>query len=214
MRRVRQAICVMVVLVGIVSSAQAASVREVGLRVDLTLQPLYAGSEVHWDFDVGAYALIEFNDAWATRVSAGFDVLSAGPYLGVALLRGLGAGFALEGNLLVQWAFSSPVPVATAAAGVRVAGAADALFYELAAFPASWTLASVAGAPATFSFSPSVTVGGGLQLATGLQFGEALTLTLLHVPSLAVRPVWSIGNGWMLSTRLTTHLGYDLPGTP
>ena len=214
MRRVRQAICVMVVLVGIVGSAQAASVREVGLRVDLTLQPLYAGSEVHWDFDVGAYALIEFSDAWATRVSAGFDVLSAGPYLGVALLRGLGAGFTLEGNLLIQWRFSSSVPVATAEAGVRVAGAAGGLFYELAAFPASWTLASVAGASATFSFSPSVTVGGGFELATGLQFGEAVTLTLLRVPSLSVRPVWPIGGGQMLSMHFATHLGYEFPVTP
>ncbi len=73
---------------------------------------------------------------------------------------------------------------------------------------------SVAGAPLTFSFSPSFTVGGGFALETGLEFGEAITLTFLPIPATAAQPVLPVGAGWMLSTRLTTHLGLDFPAAP
>jgi hypothetical protein len=203
---------VMVICIGI--AAAAADLREAGLRIDLTLQPLYTNTQVHWNFDVGAYALMAFDAGWAVRASAGFDVLSAGPYVGIGLLRAIGSSFALEGDLTMQWTFGNAAPVTTAAAGARFAGASGGLFYELAAFPASWTLASIAGAPATFSFSPSFTVGGGFVLETGLKFGEAITLTFLPIPATAAQPVLPIGAGWMLSTRLTTHLGLDFPATP
>jgi hypothetical protein len=211
-RRILATVMVIVVCAG--ASAAAAELREVGLRIDLTLQPLYADSQVHWNFDVGGYALMAFNAGWAVRASAGFDVLNAGPYVGIGLLRAIGSSFALEGDLTMQWTFGSAAPVTTAAAGARFAGSAGGLFYELAAFPASWTLASVAGAPAAFSFSPSLTVGGGFALETGLEFGEAITVTFLPLPATAARPVLPVGAGWMLSTRLTTHLGLDLPATP
>jgi hypothetical protein len=103
--------------------------------------------------------------------------------------------------------------VTTAAAGARFAGSSDGLFYQVAAFPVSWTLASVAGAPATFSFSPSFTVGGGFELETGLRFGEDVTVTFRPIPSSA-RPVVPVGAGWMLSTRLTSHLGFDMGTAP
>jgi hypothetical protein len=209
-RWARVAVALALAVLGAGVAAGAAEVREVGLRVDLSLQPLYAGSEVHWNFDIGAYALVAFNPTWGVRASAGFDVLSAGPYVGVGLLRALGPHLALEGDILVQWSFASPTPVATAGAGARFAGAGGGLFYQLAAFPVSWTLASVAGAPAMFSFSPSFTVGGGFELATGLQFGQAATITFLRIPPLAVRPVLSAGAGWMLSARITSNLGWNL----
>jgi hypothetical protein len=200
----------MVVVMCIGIAAAAADLREVGLRIDLTLQPLYANTQVHWNFDVGAYALVAFGAGWAGRASAGFNVLSAGPYVGIGLLRAIGSSFALEGDLTMQWTFGHAAPVTIATAGARFAGASDRFFYELAVFPASWTLASIASAPATLSFSPSFTIGGGLVLQAGFRFGEALTLTFLPIPATAAQPVLPVGAGWMLSTRLTTHLGLDL----
>ncbi len=213
MRGNRVGFLALVVLIGIASSVHAAELREVGLRVDLTMQPVYAGSEIHWNFDVGGYALFAFSAGWAVRASAGFDVLSAGPYVGIGLLRALGSSIALEGDVVIQWTFGQPTPVTTAGAGARFAGSAGGIFYEVGAFPVSWTLASVAGAPAAFSFSPSFTVGGGFALETGLRFGEDITLTFLPVPS-AARPVMPIGAGWMSSVRLTSRLGFDLGTAP
>ncbi len=204
---------VMLVVVCTGMSADAVNLLEAGLRVDLTLQPAYAGSEIHWNFNVGGYALLAFNAGWAIRASGGFDVLNAGPYAGVGLLRALGSSLVLEGDIVIQWTFGQSTPVTTAGAGARFAGSSGGIFYEVAAFPAGWTLASVAGAPAAFSFSPSFTVGGGFTLETGLRFGEDVTMTFLPVPP-AARPVLPVGAGWMLSTRLTSHLGFGTGTAP
>ncbi len=207
MRRRWIVVAALVLAFGCGTAAQAADLREVGMRVDLTLQPLYAGEDIHWNFDLGMYALVAFGAGWAVRASAGFDVMSAGPYAGIGVLRAIGSHLAIEGDLLIQWTFGASTPVAVAGAGARYAGSADNLFYQLAVFPVSWTFASTAGAPAVFSFSPSVTAGGGFIVDTGLEFGEAITVTFHRIPSLAVRPILPIGSGWMLSTRFTSNFG-------
>ncbi len=182
MRWRRVGAVVVAVAVGLAGLGHAADLREIGLRIDLTLQPLYAGDAVRWNFDLGGYALVVLAQGWGVRAAAGFNVLSAGPYLGIGLLKAIGSSTALEGDVRLQWTFGVGSPVTTAGAGIRFAGAADGLFYELAAFPVSWTLASVAGAPAAFAFSPSFTVG----------------------------PV----RGWMLSPRLTSHVGLAMLPAP
>ena len=205
-------LAVAVMLSGTSVFAGAMDVREVGVRLDLTLQPVYAGDAVHWDFDLGGYCLFALGPAWDVRASAGFDVLSAGPYLGIGLVRILSPSLAVEADSLIQWSFGSPTPVATVGVGARLAGGAEGLTYQVAAFPANWTLASVAGMPATFSFSPSVTVGGGIALATGLEFGEAITVKFMPAPP-GVRAVLPMG-GWVLSTRLTSLLGFAVAPMP
>jgi len=190
-------------------AAESAGLREIGLRIDLTLQPLYANNEVHWNFNIGGYALVTFGPGWGLRASAGFDVLHAGPYLGIGALRALSPRLLVEGDLTMQWGGAARTPITTAGAGLRLAGAVPGgLAYQLAVFPVSWTLASVAGAPATFSFSPSFTVGGGFLLETGFQFGEAVTMTFLQAPA-AAAPVLPLGEGWMLSARLTSNFGMN-----
>ncbi len=212
MRWRRVGAVVVAVAVGLAGLGHAADLREIGLRIDLTLQPLYAGDAVRWNFDLGGYALVVLAQGWGVRAAAGFNVLSAGPYLGIGLLKAIGSSTALEGDVRLQWTFGVGSPVTTAGAGIRFAGAADGLFYELAAFPVSWTLASVAGAPAALAFSPSFTVGGGSSLATGLEFGQAVTVTFLPA-SPGGRPVLPV-RGWMLSPRLTSHVGLAMLPAP
>lgn len=205
-----------VLLFGVVAATAAgAEWREVGVQVELTLQPLYANGAAHWNFDLGGYALVFLNEGWSLRASAGFDVLNVGPYASLAALRTVVDNVFLEGAVTFQWSFRSSTPTATAGAGIRFMGASSASARsQLAIFPASWTLSSISGAPLAFSFSPSFTVDGAIVLETGLLFGEAATVTFHRVPSLSVQAVWPIGGGWMLSTRLTTHLGFDVPETP
>lgn len=212
MRWRRVGAVVVAVAFGLAGLGHAADVREVGLRIDLTLQPLYAGDAVRWNFDLGGYARIALAQGWGVRATAGFSVLSAGPYLGIGLLKAIGSSTALEGDVRLQWTFGTGTPVTTAGAGIRLAGTADGLIYQLAVFPVSWTLAPVAGAPAAFAFSPSFTAGGGFSLATGLEFGQAITVTFLSAPP-GGRPVLPVG-GWMLSTRLTSHLGLAMLAAP
>lgn len=212
MRAKVAATLVVVALLGLALTGQAAELREVGLRLDLTLQPLYAGDVVHWNFDIGGYALLALGPGWGVRASAGFDVLSVGPYVGIGLLRAVGSSLAVEGEALIQWTFGVSTPVATAGVGARWVGGGDSLIVQLAAFPLNWTLSSIAGAPAMFMFSPSVTVGGGFALVTGLEFGQALTLKFLAAPP-GARAVLPMG-GWMVSTRWTSLLGLAIASTP
>jgi hypothetical protein len=215
MRRNRVGLWVLVILIGMAASAQAMQVREFGARFDLTLQPLYAAGEVHWNFDLGAYALLDLNGAWGVRASAGFDVLNAGPYASLGAIRTVVEHVYLEGDVTLQWSFHASTPTVVADAGIRFTGDPDgSVRSQLAIFPASWTLAAASGAPTSFSFSPSFTVYGAVVLETGLLVGEAATVTFLRVPSLSVQPVFAIGGGWMLATRFTTNLGLDLPEAP
>jgi hypothetical protein len=195
--------------------AQSAGVREVGLRIDLTLQPLQVDGEARWNFDIGAYALFTFGAGWGLRTSAGFDVLHAGPYLALGALRALSPHLLAEGDLSMQWSAGAHGPVSTAGVGMRFAGGSPGgLSYQLAVFPVSWTLASAAGAPAIASFSPSFTFGGGFLLETGLEVSEAVTFTFLRMPTPAAPPVLPLGSDWVLSTRLTSNVGMNFAAAP
>jgi len=212
MRTRRIGLLVLVLTAGVACSATAMDVLEVGVRIDLTLQPLRVGSAVHWDFAVGGYGLVRFNEGWGAHASAGYDVLNAGPYLSLGLARTVTANVLLEGDMSLQWNFRERSSAARVDAGVRFRSSPGALQrWSLAIFPASWTVDMSTGQ--SMAFSPNVTADVAVQSETGLLFGEAVTVTFLHVPSLADQPVIALGGGWMLSTRFATRVGY-VPPTP
>jgi hypothetical protein len=214
MRTRRIGLLVLVLTAGVACSATAMDVLEVGVRIDLALQPLRVGSSIHWDFAVGGYGLVRFNEGWGAHASAGYDVLNAGPYLSLGLARSVADSVLLEGDVTVQWNFLKRSSAANVDAGVRfTSGPGSAQHTSLAIFPASWTLNMATGQPTSFSFSPSFTAEGALVLETGLLVGEAVSAAFLRVPSLADQPVLALGGGWMLAARLTTRFGYA-PPTP
>ena len=212
MRMRRVGLLVLVLGAGVACSAAAMDVLEVGVRIDLALQPLRVGSAVHWDLAVGGYGLVRLDESWGGRASAGYDILKAGPYLSLGLARTVTANILLEGNMSLQWNFRERSSTANFDAGARFRSNPGALQrWSLAIFPASWTLDMVTGQ--STAFSPNVTADVAVQSETGLLFGEAVTVTFLRVPSLAGQPVIALGGGWMLATRLTTRIGY-VPPTP
>jgi hypothetical protein len=203
---------VLVLTAGVACSAVALDVLEVGVRIDLALQPVRVGTAVHWDFAVGGYGLVRLDEGWGGRASAGYDVLNAGPYVSLGLARAVMSNVLLEGNVTFQWNFRESVSAANLDAGVRfTSGPGSAQRTSLAIFPASWTLNMATGQPTAFSFSPSFTAEGALVIGTGLLVGEAVTATFLRLPSLADQPVLALGGGWMLATRFTTRFGYVPP---
>jgi hypothetical protein len=210
MRRV--GLLVLVLAAGVACSAAAVDVLEVGVRIDLALVPLRVGSAVHWDLAVGGYGLVRFSESWDGYAAAGYDILDAGPYLSLGLARAVTANVLMEGDMSVQWNFRERSSAARVEAGVRFRSSPRALqHWSLAIFPASWTIDMATGQ--STAFSPNVTASATLQSETGLLLGEAVTATFLRVPSLAGQPVWPLGGGWMLATRLTTRIGY-VPPTP
>ncbi len=214
MRRRCVGVWLLFIAVAAAVSAQAMDVREVGVRIDLALQPLYENGAARWDFAVGGYALVDISGAWTVRAGAGYDLLGAGPYLSLGAARSVTEHIWLEGDVSYQWSFSASGPTIAADAGIRFTGPATGTTRsELAIFPASWTLASRQGAPLAFAFSPSFTLYGAVAPGSDLLFGEAVTVTFLRVPSPSVQPVWDIGGGWMLAARLATHFGYIVPAT-
>jgi hypothetical protein len=214
MRTRRIGLLVLVLTAGIACLAMAMDISEVGVRIDLALQPFRVGSAIHWDFVVGGYTLVRFNEGWGARASAGYDVLNVGPYLSLGLARTVVESVLLEGDVTFQWNFLKRSSVASLDAGVRfISGPRSAQHTSLAIFPTSWTLNMATGQPTSFSFSPSFTAEGALVLETGLLVGEAVSVTFLRVPSLADQPVLALGGGWMLATCLTTRIGYA-PPTP
>jgi hypothetical protein len=214
MRTRRIGIFVLILTVGVACTAAAMDILEVGVRIDLALQPLRVGSAIHWDFAVGGYTLVRFNEGWGARASAGYDVLNAGPYLSFGLARSVVTSVLVEGNVTFQWNFLQRSSAANLDAGVRfTSGPGSPQHTSLAIFPASWTLNMATGQPTAFSFSPSFTAEGALVLGTGLLVGEAVSATFLRVRSLADQPVWPLGDGWMLAARFTTRFGY-VPPTP
>jgi hypothetical protein len=212
MRMRRIGLLVLVLTASVACSAAAMSILEAGVRIDLALQPLRVGSAIHWDFAVGGYTLVRLNEGWGVRASAGYDVLNAGPYLGLGLARTVVESVLIEGNVTFQWNFRQRSSAATLDAGVRFAsGPESAQHTSLAIFPASWTLNMATGQPTAFTFSPSFTAEGALVLGTGLVVGEAISAAFLRVPSFADQPVLALGGGWMLATRFTTRFGYVPP---
>jgi hypothetical protein len=214
MRTRRIGIFVLLLTVGVACAAAAMDLLEVGVRIDLALQPLRVGNAIHWDFAVGGYGLVRFNEGWGARAAAGYDVLNAGPYLSLGLSRSVVASVLVEGNVTFQWNFLKRSSAANLDAGVRFTSGPGSLQHtSLAIFPASWTLNMATGQPTSFSFSPSFTAEGALVLGTGLLVGEAVSAMFLRVRSLADQPVWPLGDGWMLATRFTTRFGY-VPSSP
>lgn len=193
------------------TSLAAAQLEEVGLRIDLTLQPFRQGGAVIWNFALGVFARIGLSEAWGARASLGFDLLSFGPYGSLGLLRAVGSGIVLAGNLNLQWVPHSAMLLTSADAGVlfnlKVGPSAR---LSLASFPLSWTIASQGGDVASaLSFTPSLTVDGATIASGGLVIGGAVTLSALQVPSiLGSAAVVPLGGGWVLVPRLTGHVGY------
>jgi hypothetical protein len=210
MRRV--GLLVLVLGAGVACSAAAMDVLEVGVRIDLALLPLRAGSAAHWDLAIGGYGLVRLSESWGARGSVGYDILNAGPYLSLGLARTVTANILLEGDMSLQWNFREHSSAANVDAGVRFRSNPGALQrWSLAIFPASWTIDMVTGQ--STAFSPRVTADAAVQSETGLLLGGAVGVSFLRRPSLAGQPVMALGGGWMLATRLTTRIGY-VPPTP
>jgi len=210
MRTRRVGLLVLVLAASVACSAAAMDVLEVGVRIDLALQPLRVGSAVHWNLAVGGYGLVRLSESWDGYAAAGYDILDAGPYLSLGLARTVTTNVLLEGDMSLQWNFRERSSTARVDAGVRFRSSSGALQrWSLTAFPASWTVDMATGQ--STAFSPNVTVDAAVQSKTGLLVGEAVTVTFLRVPSLAGQPVIALGGGWMLATRLTTRIGYVPP---
>ena len=64
MRMRRLGLLVLVLAASVACSAAAMDVLEVGVRIDLALQPLRVGSAVHWDLAVGGYGLVRLDESW------------------------------------------------------------------------------------------------------------------------------------------------------
>ncbi|MEW5825231.1 MAG: hypothetical protein AB1778_00160 [Candidatus Bipolaricaulota bacterium] len=211
MSRRSRAVVTLAVVVALAGSAVGAEVSEFGMRFDLTLHPFRESGEVRWNFALGAFVLLRLNDAWGVRAAAGFDLLNAGPYGTVGILRGVGSNVVLEGNVYVHWLGQAGLLTTTADAGARLhLGVGNDARLSVATFPLTWTIAARGGEiSSAIGFTPSLTVDGALVLSTGLVVGEAVTLAALPVPAgLPVDPVLPLGSGWMLIGRLTTHIGF------
>ncbi len=214
MERNRIGLLVVILTAAIAVAGHSAELLEVGARIDLSLEPLRLGGNVRWNFAVGGYALVRLNEGWGVRASAGYNLLNAGPYVSVGVARTVVESVLLEGDLNFYWNSRERRSSAALDAGVRFRSRPSSdQRSSLAIFPASWTLNMATGRATSFSFSPSFTAEAALVLETGLLIGGAAGITFLRVPSLMDEPAWPIGGGWMLSTRLTTHIGY-VPSGP
>ncbi len=205
---------IVLAVVAFSAAGSAVELLQVGVRIDLGLHPLKVGGAARWDFAVGGYGLVHLNEGWGARASVGYSVANAGPYASLGVARAVVENVLLEGDVTFQWNFRDRSSTANLDAGVRFRSRPESQQRSsLAIFPASWTLNTASGRPALFSFSPSFTAEAALVLDVGLLAGAAITVGFLRVPTGDDQPVWPIGDGWMLSTRLTPHIAY-VPAHP
>lgn len=189
----------------------ATEITEFGFQVNLRLESLGLGADASWWITVGAYANLDLDAEWESRVVAGTGVTALSPFADIEVARVYTPELALLGSLLLQ-SFPQMGMKATARVGGRYrTGDLPDPHIELRTFPVGWRLSSFnrqLRGELFFSANVSgdVTLG---QPGAGL-FGGRLTFSVLPEPPRTTLGSIPLGADLFLVPELAIHVGVDM----
>jgi hypothetical protein len=205
----RKACVVGLALLAAFSVGCAAQLSEIGVHVDLTMEPVLTNSGIRWDAAIGAYAVFGTSSPWGFRLSAGFDVGEMGPYGNIGAFRALAPYATFEADATLRWTARSGFVSTMSVGGRLIPDVGPGHRLSFGTFPLTWTLININGRIGSrFALTPNLIVDGSILTGGHTLFGETVTLNLQQIPASLGRPVWSLGGDLALSLRLTTHAGY------
>jgi len=204
--------CVAMALVGALAVAcTAIELTELGVQLNLRLEPYRQAGRARWWITVGAYGRISFDEEWRLRVVAGSGITAFAPFADLGLVRVYTPHLMVEGNLRLE-SLPRRGLLSTARLGGRyVSNPTTGTRVEVTSLPLGWRLSSHGSQLRGDLFLKAnltldVTIGSP---NAGL-IGQGVVLHVCRREVGTEPPVVPLGGSWLLSTELITHIGADL----